>query len=193
MSLEDAPPKSLGGSQIVLTCERCNNGMGRDIDWHLTERMNEMDFYHRIAGAEMKGKFTLDITVNGKIIIEENGITKAHLSKKNNNPEELEKYISIISGKGTNEPYWKPSPTRVDFKKLQIAIIKNAYLLMFEKFGYAFLFDKEYNRIRQQLLKPESNIYPLNCWFQGPFPEEHIGVPFITEKIWSPYLDYPRN
>lgn len=183
LSLEDAPPKSLGGSQIVLTCERCNNGMGKDIDWHLTERLNEMDFHDRISGAEMKGKFTLsDITVNGKIIVEENGITKVHLSKKTNKPETLEEYIKLIKGKGIKKPYWKPNPTRVDPKKLQIAIIKNAYLLMFEKFGYAFLFDKEYDRVREQLLNPESDIYPLKCWFQGPFPEERIGVPFITEK-----------
>lgn len=183
LSLEDSPPKSLGGSQIVLTCERCNNGMGKDIDWHLTERLNEMDFHDRISGAEMKGKFTLsDITVNGKIIVEENGTTKVHLSKKTNKPETLDEYIKLIEGKGIKKPYWKPNPTRVDSKKLQIAIIKNAYLLMFEKFGYAFLFDKEYDRVREQLLNPESDIYPLNCWFQGPFPEERIGVPFITEK-----------
>lgn len=182
LSLEDAPPKSLGGSQIVLTCERCNNGMGRDIDWHLTERLKEMDFHNRISGAEMKGKFTLNVTVNGKIVVEDNGVTKAHLSEKNNNPEVLEKYINIIKGKGTKEQYWEPNPTRVDSKKLQIALIKNAYLLMFERFGYAFLFDKEYDRIREQLLNPEADIYPLDCWFHGPFPEERIGVPFITEK-----------
>jgi len=182
LTLEDAPPKSLGGSQIVLTCKRCNNGMGKDIDWHLTERLNELDFHQRKVGAEMKGKFTLDITVYGKITVEENGKTKAHYSKKNNNPKTLEKYINLISGKGIKEPYWKPVPTRVDPKKLQIAIIKNAYLLMFEKFGFAFLFDKEYDRIREQLLNPALGIYPLNCWFQGPFPKEHIGVPFITEK-----------
>jgi hypothetical protein len=183
LSLEDAPPKSLGGSQIVLTCERCNNGMGKDIDWHLTERLNEMDFNDQIVGAEQKGTFSLNnITVNGKIIVEENGIHKAYLSKKNNNPQTLEEYIKLISVKGIKKPYWSPTPTRVNQKKLQIAIIKNAYLLMFERFGYAFLFDKEYDRIREQLLNPESDIYPLNCWFQGPFPEERIGVPFITEK-----------
>lgn len=182
LSLEDAPPKSLGGSQIVLTCERCNNGMGRDIDWHLTERLNEMDFHHRIIGAEMSGEFSLDVTVNGKIVIEENGETKAYYTNKNNNPKTLETYIANISGKNESSHVWKPNPTRVDAKKLQIAIIKNAYLLMFEKFGYAFLFDKEYDRIREQLLNPDFDIYPLNCWFQGPFPEEHIGVPFITEK-----------
>ncbi|WP_431242101.1 hypothetical protein ACQ9BO_19500 [Flavobacterium sp. P21] len=83
LSLEDAPPKSLGGSQIVLTCERCNNGMGKDIDWHLTESLNEMDFHDQIVGAEQKGTFSLnDITVNGKIIIQENGMHKAYLSKK---------------------------------------------------------------------------------------------------------------
>lgn len=182
LSLEDAPPKSLGGSQIVLTCQDCNNGMGRDIDWHLTERLRELDFREQVPGAESEGRFVLDISVNGKIVVEADGTTKAHLSKTNNHPETLERYIALISGENRPEPRWFPRPSRVNAKKLQIAILKNAYLLMFEKFGYAFLFDSEYDRIREQLLQPEADIYPLNCWFQGPFPEEHIGVPFITEK-----------
>lgn len=183
LTLEDAPPKSLGGSQIVLTCESCNNNLGKDIDWHLTERLKELDFKHKITGAEQKGKFTLNgLTINGKIEVHENKVTKAVLSKKNNNPILLEKYINLIKSKKNSKPFWKRQSTRVDPKKLQIALLKNAYLLLFEKFGYSFLFDKEYDRIREQLLKPEMDVYPLNCWFHGPFPKERIGVPFITEK-----------
>ncbi len=182
LSLEDAPPKSLGGSQIVLTCECCNNGMGKDIDWHLSERLNELDFKDRITGAERKGTFTLDeYVINGKIVVEEGRITKAINSKKNNNSAVLEEYIQLISRDKSKSLTWNPY-TRVDAKKLQIALLKNAYLLLFERFGYAFLFDNEYDRIREQLRNPESEVYPLKCWFQCPFPKERIGVTFISEK-----------
>lgn len=39
LTLEDAPPKSLGGKAHVLTCKECNNKAGQKIDYHLTERM----------------------------------------------------------------------------------------------------------------------------------------------------------
>ncbi len=43
LTLEDAPPKSLGGTANTLTCKSCNNTAGHKIDFHLTERLNEID------------------------------------------------------------------------------------------------------------------------------------------------------
>jgi len=183
LTLEDSPPKSLGGSQIVLTCASCNNTMGRDIDWHLSERLNELDFKDRIEGSKQLGRFTLgEMTVNGEIKVHKGGVTKAYYSKNNNHPKLLEKYIDTISKNRSLSPIFNKKPSRVDPKKLQIALLKSAYILMFEKFGYSFLFNPEYDRIREQLLNPTKDVYPLKCWFQGPFPKERIGVPFIVEK-----------
>lgn len=182
LSLEDAPPKSLGGSQIVLTCERCNNGLGRDIDWHLTERLKELEFKDKLPGSEQLGTFHIDdLVTNGKIVVDQDGTIKAVHPKKINNPEKLDRFIGIIKTK-KKHPFFKHKHSRVDAKKIQIGLIKNAYLLMFEKFGYVIILNKEYNRVREQLLQPEKDIYPLNCWFQGPFPEDKVGVSFIKEK-----------
>ncbi|WP_394368459.1 HNH endonuclease [Adhaeribacter radiodurans] len=43
LTLEDAPPKSLGGSQIALTCKKCNNTCGHKVDFHLSVRLRELD------------------------------------------------------------------------------------------------------------------------------------------------------
>lgn len=183
LSLEDAPPKSLGGKQIVLTCENCNNGLGRDIDWHLTERLNELDFKDKLPGAEQNGTMSINnITVNAIIKVEDNGETRAYFPDKINKPEDLKKYIDYIQANRPCVPTWMKKPSRVDNKKLQIALLKNAYLLMFEKFGYALLFNNQYNRVREQLLNPEKDTYPLNCWFNQSFPKEYFGVPFIIEN-----------
>jgi hypothetical protein len=182
LTLEDSPPKSLGGSQIALTCASCNHKLGKDIDWHLSERLKELDFNEKITGAKQIGKFILgDISVNGEIQIHENQKTIGVNSKTNNNPINLQQYINEISN-GRRTPVFKPKSSRVDPKKLQIALLKSAYIMMFAKFGYSFLFNHEYDRIRQQLRNPKEDIYPLKCWFYGPFPRERIGVPFITEK-----------
>ncbi len=72
---------------------------------------------------------------------------------------------------------------KVDPKKLQLALLKSGYLLIFRLFGYNFILDPAYNVIREQLLNPEKDLYPLDFWFKFPtFPPDKMGVPFITEK-----------
>src|SRR5882724_8834404 len=50
LTLEDAPPKSLGGTANVLTCKRCNNTAGHKIDFHLTEKLRELDSQKFLLG-----------------------------------------------------------------------------------------------------------------------------------------------
>jgi len=184
LSLEDAPPKSLKGSQIALTCKSCNNICGHQIDFHLTERMRELDFRERIEGATQQGKFkALDKAVLGGIRVLENKVTQAYHHEKANNPKELKEYLEIVSNNvGKDIVKFEPKPTKVNAKYLQIALLKSAYIMMFAKFGYSLILNHEYDRVREQLLNPEKDIYPIGCWFKGPFPKERYGIPFITEK-----------
>lgn len=54
--------------------------------------------------------------------------------------------------------------------------------MTFSKYGYSFILNPSYDRIRQQLLNPDNRIYPSEFWFQAPFPKEIYGVPFIMEE-----------
>ena len=42
-----------------------------------------------------------------------------------------------------------------------MAILKTAYIILFAKFGYTFILDKHYDRIREQILFPNRYIVPL--------------------------------
>src|SRR5687767_11490489 len=59
LTLEDAPPKSLGGTANTLTCKSCNNTAGYKIDFHLTERLRELDSAKFIPGTETPVKITI--------------------------------------------------------------------------------------------------------------------------------------
>lgn len=181
LTLEDAPPKSLGGSQVALTCYSCNNGLGTDIDWHLSEKITELDYQEKITGSELKAKFSLGkYTVNGKIQVQHNDNARILVSPKNNNPAMVAGFNKLAK-KGST-PSMTLNKSRVNSKKIQIALLKSAYILMFEKFGYSFLFNNQYSRVRKQLLDPSSNIYPLDCWIYKYLPKDRIGVSFITEE-----------
>ena len=180
LTLEDAPPKSLGGKANILTCKSCNNHCGQKIDWHLTERMRELDRSQFLPKTESNAKFEHNGTiVQGKLRIEEDGKIIAIHNKKTNHPTILETFIrNVIPDRIINLTFLKPP---VDPFKLQLALLKTGFLLTFSKYGYAFILNPTYDRIRQQLLNPEEQIYPTEFWFQPPFPKETYGIPFITE------------
>ena len=71
---------------------------------------------------------------------------------------------------------------KVDLDKFQFALLKSAYLLVFERFGYIFILDKVYDRLRKQLLSPDKKIYPTKFWYEPPYPKSMCGVHFIIEK-----------
>lgn len=52
-------------------------------------------------------------------------------------------------------------------KKVSTAILKNAYIILFSHFGYSFLLDKHYDRIREQIKNPSRYIVP-NLWTKQP-------------------------
>jgi hypothetical protein len=182
LTLEDAPQKSLGGKANTLTCKRCNNTCGREIDFHLVERMFEQDRRKFLPNTKGQGKFILNgEVVQGEYSVDENGkITVTH-SKKNNHPEKLESYIDN-TGKGSIVTL-EHKPSRVDTKRLEIALLKTAYILAFEKFGYSIMLDECFDIVRQQLLHPDEEIYPEGFWTkQQIFTEQHEGVHLIETK-----------
>jgi len=181
LSLEDAPPKSLGGKAKILTCKKCNNTCGHEIDKHLTERMQELDNHKFMTNTEFTAKFEINgNTVQGKISIDENGTMTAYHMNKNNNPIKLKDYIK--TAKKDTVINLQIDKKQVNPINLQIALLKTGYLLTFEKYGYSLILDNSYQRIRNQLRNPLEIIYPLDFWFKAPFPKAIYGVPFIIEK-----------
>lgn len=181
LTLEDAPPKSLGGSANTLTCKSCNNTAGHKIDFHLTERLQEIDSGKFIPGTETPIKVNIDgDTFQGKIMVEEDGTMKMYHSKKNNHPTKLEKtMMELKGGKIINMDFLK---SRVIPENLEYALLKTGYLMMFERFGYSLLLDNCFDIVRQQLIKPEERVYPEGFWFSPPYPKSMTGVYFICDK-----------
>lgn len=180
LTLEDVPPKSLGGKANILTCKKCNNTCGHVLDKHLTERMIELDIHGFLPDVEFPAKFEIDgKIVQGLIKIDSNGKMTAFHMNKNNNPVKLKDYIHAVKNAAFELHI---PPKNVNPNNLQLALLKIGYLLVFEKYGYSIILDKSYDRIRHQLLNPFEVTYPLDFWFKPNWSKELYGVPFIFEK-----------
>lgn len=181
LTLEDAPPKSLGGSANTLTCKSCNNTAGHKIDFHLTERLREIDSGKFIPGTETSVKVNINgETFQGKITVAEDGtITMSH-SKKNNHPDKLDKTMEQVKGGNIIDMDFLKS--RVIPENLEYALLKTGYLMMFERFGYSLLLDNCFDIVRQQLKNPDERVYPEGFWFNPPYPKSMTGVYFICDS-----------
>lgn len=182
LTLEDAPPKSLGGTANSLSCKKCNNEFGHQIDYHLTEYLNEVDLHSFLPNTGSKATIThKGIKVQGTVTVDENGkITITHLEKVNN-PKSLKEYVSKTGdGDITNVEF---PATRVEFRKYELALLKTAYFMAFEKYGYPLILSKAFDVIREQLNNPEKEIYPVGFWTrQSVFKKLSSGVYQITSK-----------
>jgi hypothetical protein len=95
LTLEDAPPKSLGGKANVLTCKACNNKCGAAVDYHLSQQMTELDQRERRPGIEFEAHFVKDgRSLQGRVMVDLNGGVKVHHVNKNNNPEKLAEHVA---------------------------------------------------------------------------------------------------
>jgi hypothetical protein len=179
LTLEDAPPKSLGGKANTLTCKSCNNRFGHEIDFHLVERLNEIDVHSFQPRSGSKASFVHNgVKVQGIVQVDDNGnITVTHL-EKTNNPKHLDEYVKG-TGKGDTTTIKFPL-SRVDFKKFEVALLKTAYILAFTHYGYPLILSNAFDIVREQLANPDKEIYPTGFWTrQATFNKSNSGVHLI--------------
>ena len=160
LSLEDAPPKSLGGKPCVLTCTSCNNNRGHDIDAELTKFLKEAKLvniaFDRINKKKAIGDLSLpksdiDVTfeLNGKFIDGKIGF-KMDSTMTLTIPEKLP-INTVLNFVGSKVTKWA-----------QYSLLKAAYMLLFKKTGYTLLLNKCFDIVREQIENPDMNIYPEN-------------------------------
>lgn len=156
---EDAPPQSLGGSKVVLTCKKCNNSAGRDIDIHLVNLLKHLDQKNFQTGSTRRVKiFDGSEIVNGVLSVGDNMELTLEILKKINDSRKLPNILS----------QWKPEKDlsfinqklKLSESNLNAGILKTAYILLYSKLGISVLLWDEYNKIREQILKPNLTIVP---------------------------------
>ncbi len=178
LTLEDAPPNSLGGNKIALTCKKCNSECGHNIDFHLAEILKSIDNHSLFQGSKTHMTVEFEGTpLNAEVISKGNGLLEVRHDIKKNNPIILEKFINSLKNKDS-KPVLNifPPKSRHEPDKVNYALVKTNYIITFAKFGYIFLLNEQYSSIRKQLLKPNSEIYPFTFFIKDQFQRESIGT-----------------
>lgn len=182
---EDAPPQSLGGSKIVLTCKHCNNTAGKDLDIHLVNFLKHFDQISFHNGSTRRVTiYDGSEKVNGVLSVGNNKELSLEITTKINDSRKLSKILS----------QWEPlkdlnftnQKLKLSVNNLNTAILKTAYIILYSHLGYSILLWEKYDLIRKQIQEPNLNIIPSlwtmqdlnindgiyynsNCWLRGFF------------------------
>jgi hypothetical protein len=171
LTLEHVPPKSAGGVSICLTCKRCNNTGGHEVDIALAELGQMQALQNAINGLgtfEGRAKFeTGGVTLNARLSIRP-GDFEVHLPKGINDPAihcaQMRVFEDSVGQGGPGASFRLTGTFRIPGRALFVSVLRAAYLTAFAWFGYRYALDARLDIVRAQIQDPKHEHVP-NCAF----------------------------
>jgi hypothetical protein len=171
LTVEHVPPVSVGGRGCILLCRTCNSKAGTTIDKAILEYHDILPFKRKEIGSsvQVKGKLESKGKQFGvQLHLERDGekswFMKFHLNQKG---DEYRRNVLMNAVADYKLHVTGKYPSN---KQVQIALLKIAYLIAFEKFGHCFILAGDYRNIRKQIANPNESILP-NCGFINTKPD----------------------
>lgn len=174
LTLEDVPPKSIGGKPLLLTCRSCNSSAGYSIDAAVASKRKFEDFQKIVCG-EKKGtipfvKLSLENLHLATSICTENSFDIMPLENANS-PSVIEgykQYLMNLSVSDSNDLKFQLSVShKYDSRLFKLSHLKSAFLIVFALLGYRYAFDPRLNVVRQQIQEPDNDILGTRFWIEG--------------------------
>ena len=174
-------PSALGGKVTTLTCRRCNNTAGAQLDSHLVRRVRvEGRSEPVLAGVQFRGtKF------RGKVHLPESAGDSLRIYgfPKQSDPREIDRFVSLL-----DEGIWDGQELQLHLEAgyalvpSAVALLRSAYLLMFRLFGYRYVFDSSAAVIRESISQPKVETVGLKgiSWRSDCSPPSETGVSIVT-------------
>jgi len=177
---EDAPPASLGGSRIALTCKKCNSSCGQNADIHVVNFIKRIDQRQFVEGSNRRVKINNQIIpVNAELIVGKDKELLLNVSKTNNDRRQIDNVLSLWKENAILD--FQNSKLKLELSNLNSGILKTAYILLYSHIGYSLFNWREYDSIRAQIQSPEKSIIPPLWTCQD------ISVPdgiYIHNEVW---------
>ena len=182
LTLEDVPPKSLGGKVLTLTCKICNNTAGSKLESHLK---NRLDFENAMKGKDnslVDGKLhtTDNLSISASINIKDDDQIAIYLDNQRTNPIDLQKLTEKLDS-GNFSDFSLDFFGKYKLHRPEVALIRISYLLAYSTFGLGFIIDPNLQIIRDQINNPSKKL--MSTWgiIRHDFPDSLLGINVIRE------------
>lgn len=185
LTLEDIPPKSLGGKPLALTCKECNNQSGSILDEQLRRKLNNDDFFLKIPGSQVEATIRLspELHTSGTLSHRKDGGLNIHLFKnglqaKKGKKKCFPRVEENLRSNGIGETNLSIKLHRKNHP--EVALLRIAYLLAFSTFGNGFLFNSNLEKVREQIKNPEQELIPCFGVLDIDIPDSTLGIHVIV-------------
>lgn len=189
LTVEHVPPKSVGYSCEILTCKMCNNDHGAILDSHFKREVSLKSIFAITPNRSLTSEFVIDerIPTRGNLNIDEEGEISFFFDGKRTNPKYEKEIIKRVQ-----DPR-KMKKLKMKFKTYNkklasLSLIRAGYLILFNRFGYGFLFTKGAEKIRQ-IINNQNTKDEFPIVIPNEISDDLIGINVIIEpKELSSYL-----
>lgn len=188
LSEEHVPPESLGGKAIVLTCKRCNNEGGAELDIHAARQQKA----ERIVARKDRGPSRARVTIGDTQVIADvrtdAGILVSHRPDLNH-PSAGDNLIKELVDVARNRQL--PPITlgfklggKLDLHRAGVSWLRAAYLAAFAALGYAYILRPLFDTVRRQIRYPnELHIQRHTIFLPLSEPEDRYLL-LVKEPDW---------
>lgn len=161
LSLEHAPPESIGGKEVCLTCRQCNNSAGSSVDGQLALARERRDWSR--GDSSKRQRATLDVGGNRvRFDLERTPdlVTTLHSLPLQNNPVESLAFDEALkralddAGEAGIKYRFRP----IDDRHVRVSLLRAAYLVAFAVLGCRYALRTELKPVRQQIANPDDDV-----------------------------------
>jgi hypothetical protein len=162
LTIEDVPPKVLGGRPMLLTCAECNSSSGTNFDAHAAQKAIADAFVRGTVTRKVSATSYIDgMPLRGTAQSTEKGISLFGVSKQNDPRVEaafLRAMDSLAKDESVSPRFSFTIHTRFDESRARLSLIRAAYLAAFAGLGWSYILRPVMQPIRDQLKSPEAQL-----------------------------------
>lgn len=186
LTLEHVPPKKAGGSELALTCHRCNPSAGTRID----SKLHRGEQVHRVFRGEASEPLVSEIHIEewstNCQIQSVDGAILVNLMTPESSPEYPE-VVSHIQAALAGQAELRLVFSGLDLEAERSSLLRSGYLIAFAAFGYRYIFRPDLRLVRQQIRSPHDQILGNFAVHNGSWAQENRTL-LITDGV-----DFPRS
>jgi hypothetical protein len=203
VTFEHAPPRSVGGREVALTCNECNSGAGHGIDAQLRKAQDVRDWSRGRHSKPLRGRFVVEgISLRADMDRTADKVTVVGIPELNDPANTAAQKAAFARIAASGEPYREPMRfTFAGYKErhARIALLRSAYVAVFARLGYRYVLRSTLDVVRQQILNPDKELIerfslhvadPLErrliSWIERPKPLESVAVHIDDHLVFLP-------
>lgn len=168
LTIEHAPPESLGGRPVCLTCKECNSSAGHTVDAHMQRRERAFDFLAGTMDQPLPARFKVGgLCVNVDYYNGPGGVLVTG-DPKRNAPEAQARFEAAFEHAArtgsTADLRFDVTPLKIGHHQRLSSVgwLRSAFLVAFAALGYRYIFQRRLDPVRRQLRSPEETV--IGCF-----------------------------